>query len=590
LDRPIVYTQEQGRSVDFLFAQRATMIGLAKLSQAAFGSNTVVRGLAVTPNSPAALNVLVGIGEIYSMTAVDATSWGSLPADTTDMILKQGLNMTAQTISTPAPTTSGFSIAYLIEAQYQDQDTTTAVLPFFNSSNPQIPLNGQGGSGAPLPTERQGFCVIQAKAGTAATTGTQVTPTVDSGWTALAVVTVANGQSTVTSGNISVPAGVPQVTSLLQMMQTGSPGYAVDTSTTANQIALSLTPTLTAYTDGQEITFKAANTNTGPCTINAGPGSINLVGVAGALQGGEIIAGSQYTALYSASLGELVLNSQTGGAEQINPATKPLHAVQLGQLPSVAGTGYGVRNLIAANNATTPNTQFNISADAATFINPTTGASVCVRNIATITNNLLTAGPAANGRDVAGAFAASTWLHYYLIYNGTTVASIVSANAPPTGPALPAGYTFWSYVGVVYYGSTSALVLVRQRGAWVMYATAQPIVSNGSATTATPVNTTTLTPPNAVEFELAIPNLSAVSSSSGPVSVTLFIQVEASFNAFQMGIQGVGSTSSTWGVAGTAKRFSALSQGFNYFLTVTAGSSQQVTIAVDGYSVPNGGE
>jgi len=331
MDRPIVYTSEQGRSVDFLFAQRATMIGLAKLSQAAFGGNTVVRGLPVTPNSPAALNVLVGIGEIYSMTAVDATTWGSLPADTTDMILKQGLNMAAQTISTPAPTTSGFSIAYLIEAQYQDQDTTTAVLPFFNSANPQIPLNGQGGSGAPLPTERQGVCVIQAKAGTAATTGTQVTPTVDSGWTALAVVTVANGQSTVTSGNISVPAGVPQVTSLLQMMQTGSPGYAVDTSTTANQIALSLTPALTAYTDGQEITFKAANNNTGPCTINAGGGSVNLVGVAGALQGGEIVAGSQYTALYSASLGELVLNSQTGGAEQINPATKPLHAMQLGQ-------------------------------------------------------------------------------------------------------------------------------------------------------------------------------------------------------------------------------------------------------------------
>jgi hypothetical protein len=336
LDRPIVYSQEQGRSVDFLFAQRATMIGLAKLSQAAFGGNTVVRGLAVTPNSPAALNVLVGIGEIYAMTAVDATTWGSLPADTTDIILKQGLNMAAQTISTPAPTTSGFSINYLIEAQYQDQDTTTAVLPFYNSSNPQIPLNGQGGSGAPLPTERQGFCVIQAKAGTAATTGTQVTPAVDSGWTAIAVVTVANGQSTVTSGNISVPAGVPQVTSLLQMMQTGSPTYAVDTSTTANQIALALTPVITAYTDGQEITFKAANNNTGPCTINAGPGSVALVGVAGALQGGEIVAGCQYTALYSASLGELVLNSQTGGAEQINPATQSKHGVQLGQLTNTS--------------------------------------------------------------------------------------------------------------------------------------------------------------------------------------------------------------------------------------------------------------
>lgn len=331
MDRATVYTSEQGRSVDFLFAQRATMIGLAKLSQAAFGSGTVVRGLAVTPNSPAALNVLVGIGEIYSMTQVDATTWGALPADTVDVILKQGLNMAAQTISTPAPTTSGYSINYLIEAQYQDQDNVPVVLPFYNSANPQIPLNGQGGGGATLPTERQGVCVIQAKAGIAATTGTQTTPSVDSGWTALAVVTVANGQSTVTSGNISVPAGVPQLTSLLQMMQSGSTEYAVDSSTTANAIVIALTPAVTSYVDGQPVTFKAANSNTGPCTINFGGGAVNLVGAAGALQGGEIVAGNQYTGLYSASLNEVVLNSQTAGALQVNPGTKSEHAMQLQQ-------------------------------------------------------------------------------------------------------------------------------------------------------------------------------------------------------------------------------------------------------------------
>lgn len=338
MDRATVYTQEQGRSVDFLFAQRATMIGLAKLSQAAFGSGAVVRGLAVTPNSPAALNVLIGIGEIYTMTAVDATTWGALGADTTDIILKQGLNMATQTISTPAPSTPGYSINYLIEAQYQDEDTNPVVLPFFNSSNPQQPLNGQGGNGAALPTQRQGICVIQAKAGAAATTGTQLTPSVDTGWTALAVVTVANGQSTVTSGNISVAAGVPQISSLLQMMQTGSAGYAVDSSTTANVVSIALTPLVTSYTDGQEITFKAANNNTGPCTINAGGGSVNLIGAIGALQGGEIIAGKQYTALYSASLGEFVLNSQAGGAVQVNPATQSEHAVNQSQVFGVGQT------------------------------------------------------------------------------------------------------------------------------------------------------------------------------------------------------------------------------------------------------------
>jgi hypothetical protein len=331
LDRATVYSQEQGRSTDFLFAQRSTMIGLGKVAQAAFGSSTVVRGLAVTPNSPAALNVLVGIGEIYTMAQVDATPWGALPADTTDVIIQQGLNMASQTLATPAPATSGFSVAYLIEAQFQVVDSNSVVLPFFNSANPQIPLNGQGGSGAPLATQRQGVCVIQVKAGIAATTGTQTTPSVDAGWTPLAVVTVANGQSTVTSGNISVAPGSPQVTSLLQMLQTGSAVYAADTSGAANTITLALTPPITSYTDGQPIRFKAANTNTGAVTLNAGGGAISLTGMNGALQGGEIIALKQYEAIYSAATGTAILLGQTAGALQVPPATQSQHAMQLGQ-------------------------------------------------------------------------------------------------------------------------------------------------------------------------------------------------------------------------------------------------------------------
>jgi hypothetical protein len=341
MDRATVYTQEQGRSVDFLFAQRATMIAIGKLAQAAMGSNTAVRGLAVTPNSPAALNVLVGIGEIYSTQQVEATPWGSLPADTTDMVTKQGLNMAVQTIATPAPVTGGFSINYLIEAQYQDQDTNPAVLPFYNSANPSIPLNGQGGSGAAQATERQGVCAVQAKAGIAAASGTQVTPTVDSGWTALAVVTVAFGATTVVSGNISVAAGVPQVSSLLQMLQIGSSQYAIDTSATPNQVAIALTPALTAYVDGQPLKFQAANNNSGACTINAGPGSIAVNGGAGALQGGEIVSGKFYEAVYRANTGTAVIVGQSGGAQQINPATASQHALQQQQKGYVRSTTTG---------------------------------------------------------------------------------------------------------------------------------------------------------------------------------------------------------------------------------------------------------
>jgi len=262
--------------------------------------------------------------------------------------------MAAQTISTPAPATSGFSVAYLIECQYQDQDTNPAVLPYYNSNNPQIPLNGQGGNGAPQATQRQGFCVIQAKAGIAAATGTQVTPSVDSGWTALAVVIVANGATTVTSGNISVPVGVPQISSLLQMMQTGSTIYAVDTSTSANTITLALTPAVTSYTDGEPIRFKAANSNTGACTINWGGGSIALNGANAALQGGEIIAAKQYEAAYNSTTGTAILIGQTAGALQIAPATQPAHAVQFGQVQQNYAWNHGFSAITSSGNFTVP--------------------------------------------------------------------------------------------------------------------------------------------------------------------------------------------------------------------------------------------
>ncbi len=203
MDRPIVYPSEQGRSTDFLFGQRAAMIGMSKLAEAMFGTGTFTTGLSVGPNTPAALNVIVQPGQVFMTAPVDAAAYGSLAADTAHSILKQGLLMDAATIACPAPTSAGYSINYLIEATYQDQDTNNLVLPYFNSANPSQPLSGQNNSGAPQATERQGVCVVQAKAGAAAATGTQTTPALDSGYVGLAVVTVAYGQSTITIGNIS---------------------------------------------------------------------------------------------------------------------------------------------------------------------------------------------------------------------------------------------------------------------------------------------------------------------------------------------------------------------------------------------------
>jgi len=211
LDRSIVYTQEQGRSTDFLFAQRSAMIGLSKLSEALFGTSTLSSGLGVIPTSPASLSVYVNPGQIYALEDVDATAYGVLAADTTHQILKQGVLLDQATLTMTAPTTSGYSINYLIQAAFTESDTNNVVLPYFNSANPSQPLSGQSNSGAPQATERQDLVTLVAKAGTAAATGTQTTPSPDSGYIGLAVVTIAYGQTTITSSNISVYSGAPVV-------------------------------------------------------------------------------------------------------------------------------------------------------------------------------------------------------------------------------------------------------------------------------------------------------------------------------------------------------------------------------------------
>lgn len=218
MDRQINYPGQIAVETDLLNTNRNTMIALGKLAGAMFGTGGGVNGLVVVPSSPAALTVSVGIGEIYQLQNVDNTAFSSLPADTTDAIVKQGIMLAAQTLACAAPVTAGYSINYLIQATYQDSDTGSVALPYYNASNPSQAYSGPANSGTPQATRRAGIVVPNAKAGTAATTGAQVTPTADSGYIALAVVTVANGQTTITAASISqVSASYPQTLAMADL-------------------------------------------------------------------------------------------------------------------------------------------------------------------------------------------------------------------------------------------------------------------------------------------------------------------------------------------------------------------------------------
>ncbi|MFX5751864.1 hypothetical protein ABTE32_20820, partial [Acinetobacter baumannii] len=92
------------------------MVALAKLSAAVLGTSTQFNGLAVSPTSPASMQVSVAPGEIYMLAALEGTIYGTLAADTTHQIVKQGISLDASLLTLTAPSVAGQSINYLIQA------------------------------------------------------------------------------------------------------------------------------------------------------------------------------------------------------------------------------------------------------------------------------------------------------------------------------------------------------------------------------------------------------------------------------------------------------------------------------------------
>jgi hypothetical protein len=236
VDRVINYAGAIPLDVDLLNTNKNLMIGLGFALQAILGGSTVVDGLACTATGPASLQVLVAQGSIYSTENVDGTAFGSLGSDTTHQIVKQGIVLGTTTIPTSGnfgvPATTGYSINYLIQCQYEDVDGGSTVLPYYNSSNPAVAYNGPNNTGTSQNTVRQGNLVMNVKAGTAATTGTQVTPTPDAGFTPLWVITVANGATTITSGNIALYPGAPFINYKLPQLSPSGAARSLLTATT----------------------------------------------------------------------------------------------------------------------------------------------------------------------------------------------------------------------------------------------------------------------------------------------------------------------------------------------------------------------
>lgn len=250
---------------------------------------------------------------------------------------------------------------------------------------------------------------------------------------------------------------------------------------------------------------------------------------------------------------------------------------------------YGVRGLTGANNAGTPNTKLDLAYSEVVLRNSSGNIILAVSGSFTVDAGA--AGPILNGRDQAGAFSASQFLHFYAIAgSGQTTGGLVSTVAPTTvtGPTLPSGYTHWAYLTSVRWDGSSHLLAVFVRGDTVSYSTIQAPLINGSATAETAITINTLVPASALGFVINVVSFGGTTDGSGALISTLKLRVVSGTDLTNSVISVVSGITTAITFAVGSLPIPNISQTLLYLHTVTTGSSPVATIAILSYRVPNG--
>lgn len=228
---------------------------------------------------------------------------------------------------------------------------------------------------------------------------------------------------------------------------------------------------------------------------------------------------------------------------------------------------YSVTGLTATTTATT----YPASMNQALLVNPSTGGSQRATSVSV--TNTITSATALNGTD-GSALASGQWLHFYIIGNGSTTASVSSTVAPPTGPTLSAGafagYVNWAYLGAVWNTlNTGSLRLGYQAGASYQYKTAQSVLSGGSSAVEASISLTTIIPPNAGRVMMD----QIIWANGTNLRVRIVTGVDR--DVF------VGNSQQT----ATSPTYPNVSQQIFYTFDAGGGSA---SMTVGGYTVPNG--
>lgn len=126
---------------------------------------------------------------------------------------------------------------------------------------------------------------------------------------------------------------------------------------------------------------------------------------------------------------------------------------------------------------TTSTSQVTVTADELVVTN-SSGGTVLLANVSEADIDITSSG--VQGLDT-GSEAASTLYYIYIIYNGTTVAGLLSTSA--SSPTMPDGYTHKRLVGEVYNNSSSHFVPTTRENDKVFFKTNQNIFSALTLTT-----------------------------------------------------------------------------------------------------------
>jgi hypothetical protein len=239
----------------------------------------------------------------------------------------------------------------------------------------------------------------------------------------------------------------------------------------------------------------------------------------------------------------------------------------------VGGTAYTTRNLVGQNDVGAPNTKFGFSADLVVLRSPADGSTISRTNTGTLTNDT-GAASVVNGRDQGAAFGASTWIHFYFIWNGSVLGTLSSLVPPPVGPTLPGGYTHWAYAGAVRYNATPLLVATYMRGSWMYYQARQTAVTGFVTAVETALDLSALVPPNA---------LTTVLDWDDSADQIYRVRVATGVDYFVRAGSATATQQNSWNAI-----LPNVSQQILHLFDGGVGTGS-VTVLVNGFSVPNGG-